>query len=670
MPTKNKTFRLTRAYSIVSLIGILIVAFIMAYFYRSVAVSALMESQSENNVALTRALANSVWDDYGGFIASASSLSESELHHHPALANLRDVFAQKMDGLRVLKINIFDRSGLTIFSTEAAQIGESRSSYPGFIAALNGDVVSDIAFKKEFKTFDVVMKDRYLVYSYIPIRHGAGQPVVAVFELYTDITDVMGDIKITEYKIIALVSSLMLILYIFLLYFVRRADNTIKNYEKENFETQQERFQFLALHDNLTGLPKRRLLVDLLEQTIQRTQARNQPLMVLHLDIDRLKLINDKLGYEAGNQVILEVINRASMVTSDHSIRGRVGGDELVFVIESIPYIDTDPLASRLISQVSKPFVINDAEVTLTISLGIALYIDDSYDAAHLLKDAEAAMLRAKELGRNRYAYYTEELNIRAVERFDLEHGLRTALANNEFEVFYQAKINTRSGRVAGAEALLRWRRSGGDIVFPDVFIPALEDMGLIIPVGAWVLRSACQQCKTWHEQGYADMHVSVNISMRQFQSDSLISDIQSALTESGLAAEYLELELTESLLASDANRTIHLLHELKKMGLYLSIDDFGTGYSSLSYLMHFPVDCLKIDRAFVRDATINNDHANLTRMIVSMAKNLHLKTVAEGIETDEHRVFLSELECDEMQGYFFSKPIPSNQFRQYLEAQ
>jgi diguanylate cyclase (GGDEF)-like protein len=669
LPGPRRSFRLTRAYSIVSLLGILVVAFVMAYFYGYVARTALKTVQNEANADLTQVFAQSVWDQYDDFVDSAPSLSAAELAAHPKSAELDRDIRLKMEGLRVVKVKIYDRTGVTVYSTETKQIGESRADNPGFQGGLRGEVVSEIVFRDKFNAFDSVIENRDLLSSYIPLRYGPGKEVVAVFELYSDITTLLGEIRKTEYKIMALVAGLMLALYFFLLIYVRRADGIIRQLEEEERALQQERIRYLAQHDQLTGLPNRILLVNLLNQALQRSRLTQSSLGVLYLDIDRFKLINDNLGHEAGNQVLLELVSRAAGIAGERAILGRIGGDELVLVQENLSAQGADVLAARLIARLSEPFHLGGSEVPVTVSIGITLFPDDNHDAEHLLKDAEAAMKRAKELGRNRYAFYTEELNARAVERFELEHGLHKALANREFELYYQPRVAAGSGRVLGAEALLRWRREDGSIVSPALFVPILEEMGLIVPVGTWVLQTACGQCRAWRDGGHPDLRVSVNLSVKQFHDAGLATDIRNALLETGLPADALELELTESVLAEDAENTASLLSELKAIGLHLAIDDFGTGYSSLSYLMHFPIDCLKVDQSFVRDAIHNSDHASLTRTIVAMARSLHMKTVAEGVETEAHRDFIQGLACDELQGYYFSRPLPAAQFQDYLRA-
>lgn len=664
-----RVFRLTQAYSLVSFIGILIVAIVIAFFYRTVAVDALMNMQDKSNIDLTRVYANSIWDKYSSFFNRLSTLAPDQLIAQPEIELLTDDVQLLMRGMRVFKVKIYSLNGITIFSTESKQIAEDQSSNPGFQRALQGEVVSNIVFRDMFNSFDKTLGETDHLASYIPVYYGPHNSMVGVFELYSDITTLIGEVKQTEYTIVALVISLMLVLYAFLLVYVRRADGIIKQHEIAERTLRKERMLFISQHDQLTGIPNRNFLLTLLNQAISRARISHRQLAVFYLDIDRFKLLNDNLGHEAGDHILLVMISRLQEINGEQNIIARIGGDELVLVSESTRTHFADSLARRILHKLSEPIAVAGVEVTLTVSIGITLFKDDKNDADHLLKNAEAAMLRTKQLGRNRYTFYTEELNAIAGERFEMERGLHKALANHEFELLYQPRVDANSAQVIGAEALLRWRRKDGNVVSPVLFIPILEEMGLIIAVGKWALRNACKQCRAWQEMGYADLRISVNLSVRQFHADSFVADVSSALHDSGLDASHLELEVTESLLIEDFAGTAKLLNELKDIGVHLSIDDFGTGYSSLSYLMHFPVDCLKIDRAFVRDAITNTSHANLTRTIVAMAKSLHLKTVAEGVETQQQREFLQELDCNELQGDLFSRPLDAGKFLEYLAA-
>lgn len=666
--TIHSHYPLTRTYSLTSLAGIALVAILLAYFYRTHAVDALQRLETEANVTLAQVFANSVWGKYGEFVSEAATLSRKQLIDHPDVAGLREDVLLTMGGLRIVKIKIYDRTGLTVFSTEGAQIGEWKGDNEGFRRALAGDTISDIVYRDQFNAFDQIIEDRDLLSSYVPVRYGTGE-TVAVFELYSDLTPLLREIEHTEYTVVAGVSGLMFALFLFLLFFVRRADTLIKDHEKQESEIQQERIRYLAQHDQLTGLPNRVLFIKLLNQALQRAQLARTDLAILFLDIDRFKLINDNLGQEAGNQVLLDLISRIGQEVGGRRIIGRMGGDEFTLILDNIQKDSVDSLVSQLSSRLSRPYSITGTNINVTVSMGITLFPDDNHDAEHLIKDAEAAMLKAKELGRNRYTFFTADLNAHAIARFDLEHGLHKATSNQEFELHYQPRVDAKTGMVLGVEALLRWRREHGTFTSPALFIPLLEEMGLIVPVGAWVLRTACRQCKQWQDRGFRDLKISVNLSMRQFRSDQLLTDVRQALVESGLAAEHLELELTESTLADSTGSALKSMRVLKELGVHLSIDDFGTGYSSLSYLMNYPIDYLKIDQSFVRDVPSNPEHANLARAIASMAKSLNMKIVAEGVENEAHRSFLTEIDCDELQGYFFSRPLSAEQLPLYLKS-
>ena len=666
-PSTLRPFRLTRAYSLASLLGILGVAVVMALFYRQVAVNALMDVQNEANADLTRAFADAIWDRYAPFFATAASLDRNALTAHQETMDLREELRLRTRGMRVVKIKIYNLAGLTLFSTDPSQIGESKADNPGFRGARAGEIVSNITFRDRFDAFDRVLENRDLLSSYLPVRRGDQPHVVGVFELYTDITTLLARIHRTELTIVALIATLMLALYLFLLVFVRRADGVIRRHEADQLARQQERIQYLSQHDTLTGMPNRKGLLGLLEPMLQRTRGMHAPVAVVYIDLDRFKLINDHLGHEAGDRILIEIAGRISLFAKPRDIVGRIGGDEFVLVAEDTPAAAAQALARKLTGELGEPFRPQSTDIGMSVSVGIALSPDG--DADQLLKHAEAAMLRAKELGRNRYAFFTDELNARELERFELERGLRAAVTNREFELHFQPRVDTASGRTVGAEALLRWRRADGELLLPAVFVPLLEEMDLIGAVGRWVLGEACRQCRAWQQAGRGDLSVSVNLSIVQLRSKELLGQVRGALLASGLAPGSLELELSESMLVTENSAARQLFADLRKLGVHLSIDDFGTGYSSLSYLMHFPIDCLKIDRAFIRDAVASSESATLTRTIVSLAKSLNLRTVAEGVETAAHRDFLAQLGCNELQGYLFSEPLSAGDFVRFLDS-
>lgn len=662
----KKKFRLTRAFSIVSFLGIIIVAIIMTHIHRSVSFDSLLKVQNEANLDLTRAFSNSIWSKYIDFFDRSSSIPKDQIIFQSEIGQLEKDLKRQMRGVRVVKIKVYNKNGLTVFSTDPSQIGEDKSKNPGFIGALNGKVKNEISFRDEFNAFDMVIEDRNLLSSYIPVHFGPKNEVVAVFELYSDITSLLNEIDDAELKTVALGSFLMLILYAFLLIYVRRADLVIKKHENEERQLQEEKIKYISENDPLTGLPNRRSLITQIDKLFGRIKYNKSKISLFYIDINRFKLINDSLGQELADQVLLEVVSRLSKTVRNNSLIGRAGPDEFLIAVENITERDIESILHRIIHSLTEPYSIESSVANLAISIGIVNFPDDASDAISALKSSEAAVLRAKELGKNRYAYFTNDLNRRAVERFELENALSLALDKNQFEIFYQPRVN-KNGKPVSAEALIRWRRDDGQLISPALFINVLEDTELIVPVGYWVLVNACKECLKWQEQGFSNLKVSVNLSIRQFLNGSIIDDIRKALLESGLDAGSLELELTESLFAENPEHTLSILNEIKSFGIDISLDDFGTGYSSLSYLRKFPIDCLKIDQSFVNDITSNKDQSNLTKAIINMAKALDMTTVAEGVEEKEQYEHLIELKTDELQGYYFSRPLSAKDFIKFL---
>ena len=665
-PSKKK-FRLTRAFSIVSFVGIIVVAIIMTQIHRSVSFDSLLKVQNEANIDLTRAFSNSIWKKYVDFFDRSSSIPKEEIINQPEIPALENDLKSQMRGIRVVKIKVYNKNGLTVFSTDPSQIGEDKSKNPGFLGALNGEVKNEISFRDKFNAFDMVIEDRNLLASYIPIRFGPKDEVVAVFELYSDITSLLDEISESELKTVALGSFMMLVLYAFLLIYVRRADLVIKRHENEERQLQEERIKYITENDPLTGLPNRNSLISQIDKLFIRSQHNKSTVTLFYIDIDRFKLINDNLGHDMGDKVLLEIVNRLSESVRNPSIIGRVGPDEFLLAIDNSTERSIETILSRLIHSLTEPFTYESSVANLAVSIGIVNFPGDASDAVNAIKCGEAAVIRAKELGKNRFAYFTDDLNKKAMERFELENALSSALEKKQFEIFYQPRVDL-SGKVVGAEALIRWRRDDGQLISPALFINTLEDTELIVPVGYWVLVNACQECLKWHENGFSDLKVSVNLSMQQFSSGTMIEDIRKALLESGLDAEYLELELTESLFAENPDETLLILKAIKAFGIHISLDDFGTGYSSLSYLRKFPIDCLKIDQSFVKDITTNQDQANLTESIINMAKALDMTTVAEGVEEKDQLECLIKLDVDELQGFFFSRPLSGHDFMDYLK--
>ena len=434
-----------------------------------------------------------------------------------------------------------------------------------------------------------------------------------------------------------------------------------KQYEHE--------LRHMASHDVLTGLANRSLLMDRLDQALALAHRTGHQVAILFIDLDRFKTINDSLGHEAGDHVIIEAGRRLSSMVREGDTVARLGGDEFVVLMPDLEDADgAAVLSAKLLEALLLPMNVLGHEFSPIGSIGISIYPRDGVDSNALLKNADAAMYRAKELGRGNFQFYTEEMNARTLDRLCMESGLRRALERHEFELHYQPQIDLATGEQVGVEALLRWNPPGGEPVGPAEFIPIAEETGLIVQIGAWVLRAACEQIVAWRKAGLPSMTVAVNLSARQFHQQNLVQLVGQILAETGCDAAQLELEITESVVMADPAGATATLQELSDMGVSLSIDDFGTGHSSLSYLKRFPIHALKIDRSFVRDLTTDADDAAIVCAVIALAHTMQLKVIAEGVETEEQLAFLREHRCDQFQGYFYSPPVSAERLRNAIE--
>lgn len=432
----------------------------------------------------------------------------------------------------------------------------------------------------------------------------------------------------------------------------------------------EERIEYLAYHDGLTALPNRVLFNELLSHGLNKARRTGKTLAVLFIDLDRFKNINDTLGHEAGDMLLQEIGQRLMSCLRKSDTVARLGGDEFVVLLEEInDTYHVTTVAGKILSSVLKPITLMGQEFRVTASIGISIYPDDGQDEQSLMKNADIALYRAKEEGKNNYQLYSEKMNAYSFQRLALESSLRRALERDEFLLHYQAKIDLHTGKVSGMEALIRWQHPDLGMVSPAQFIPLAEETGLIIPIGKWVLRTACHQNKLWQAQGLQPLRISVNLSARQFSDENLVQDISDILQETDLSADYLELEITESMVMRDPEKAVRLLTTLKEMGIRLAIDDFGVGYSSLATIKRFPVDTIKVDRSFIRDIPEDTEDKALTEAIIAMGKTLSLNVVAEGVETQEQYDFLREKACDEFQGFYFSKPLEKDKFAELLRT-
>ncbi len=444
-----------------------------------------------------------------------------------------------------------------------------------------------------------------------------------------------------------------------------------KDQDMEDSKRARQQLDYMAHFDELTNLPNKTLLKDRVLQAISHAQRNNCKIGMLFLDLDNFKVVNDTIGHSLGDLLLKNVAQRLVLCLRDGDTAARFGGDEFVIMLPDLSEIqDAATVAAKILDAVTAPFDIHQHEVFVRFSIGISIYPDNSLHLDGLLADADAAMYHAKKLGKNNYQFFTPTMNSSAQNYMRLEKHLRRALEQQELALYYQPQVDVASGAIIGMEALVRWFNPELGVVSPSDFIPFAEETGLIVPIGSWVLKTACTQAELWRQNGMP-FRVSVNLSSRQFHHlhsqqaqnrHPLLEAVLAALDETGLPADLLELEITEGILMQHLDSTMEVLTSLKNLGVRLSVDDFGTGYSSLSYLKRFPIDMLKIDKSFVNDISTDPSDRAIVAAIVAMAQQLKLEVVAEGVETLEQMDFLRELRCQYVQGYYFSKPLPAEE--------
>ncbi len=443
----------------------------------------------------------------------------------------------------------------------------------------------------------------------------------------------------------------------------------LENFDRADEKSRaDERIEYLASHDSLTGLPNREMFSGLLRHSIETAQRHARKLAVLFIDLDRFKVINDSLGHDAGDMLLVEVSHRLRGALRASDVVARLGGDEFVVVLEeATERHDVERIAGDLLAVLSQPLQLSGHECHTTASIGIAMYPADGDDAQALTKNADMAMYLAKEDGKNGFRFFSRDVKVQSIERLTLEAALRRALEREQFSLHYQPKIDMTSGQITGVEALLRWEHPDLGNVSPMQFIPLAEEIGLIVPIGRWVLKEACAQNMAWQRRGLRPVSMAVNLSPRQFADAHLLRDVDEALLASGMSPVLLQLEVTESMVMRNVARAIRVLDAIQSRGIRLAIDDFGTGYSSMSLMKQFPIDTIKIDRSFVRDLAEDPEDQAIAQAIISMGKALGMTVVAEGVETSEQQEFLRSHACDEMQGYLFSRPLPARDLAELL---
>ncbi len=662
-------FRLTRYFSLTSLVGIVAVTACLFWIYRELTQRHLVEHESRANAALTQAFTNVVWGRYRGFVLDPAARSRETLLADPALPLLRADVRATMSGLQIAKIKIYNLDGLTVFSTDEKQIGEDKSSNAGFRQAKAGEVVSHITFREKFDAFEGVLSNRNLIASYLPARASADAPIEGVFEVYSDVTDLLHSQTRAQWQVAGIVMTLLSTLYLFLFLVVRKADRIISQQEHER-GVKEELVRHQAYHDALTGLPNRAYFAERLSETIALAARADQPCALMFVDLDRFKIVNDSLGHAAGDTLLKVTSDRIQGCLRKNDLLFRMGGDEFTIILPQLSTPeDAAFIARRIQEAVATPVAMHGSELIVGVTVGIALYPGDGDNAEALLKNADAAMYSAKESGRGRHAFYRAAMNQRASQRLGLELALKQGFRDGEFTLHYQPRVDAGQRRIVALEALLRWDSKARGLVLPGEFIAVLEETGMMIIVGEWVLRSACAQMGTWRAAGMAPLPVSVNVSFVQFQHSGFVNMVQRVLCETGAPPELIELELTESLLMDNVQQACTTIAALKALGLKIAIDDFGVGHSSLNHLRQFDVDHLKIDRSFVADMAGNPRDRAVVVAIIDLANALGIAVVAKGVETEAQATFFSAAHCAELQGFLFCRPLPADQLERHVRA-
>ncbi|MFO1330133.1 MAG: EAL domain-containing protein [Rubrivivax sp.] len=659
----RRPFRLTRYFLATGLVGIAIVTACLIGIYRELALRHLIGHEARSNVDLTRAFGNHIWTPYRDLVLTAHGRPREALMADPRLKALREETLLMMKGLQVVKIKIYDGHGLTVFSTDERQIGEDKSANPAYRRALAGEVVSDITFRDRFDAAEGTISNRNLIFSYIPVRATPEGAPEAVAEVYSDVTELLARQRRAEWQVVALVVALLSALYVFLYLMMRKADHIIQRQDADR-AAQEAAIRHQAHHDALTGLPNRACFAQRLDESLQQALRHQRTAALLFIDLDRFKTVNDSLGHNAGDQLLQTVAERIRAALRHGDLLFRMGGDEFTVILPELSAPeDAALLARRIVAAVSVPAQLVGLEVTVGATIGIAVYPGDGDSADVLVKNADAAMYAAKASGRGTHAFYRAEMNERALRRLGLEAELQRAFRDGQFVLHYQPRVHTDTRRVVAVEALLRWTSPARGLVPAQDFIGVLEDSGLMLVVGEWVLHQACAQAKRWAAEGHGALRVSVNVSARQFQSIHFVDTMQRVLAETGAQPAQLELEVTEALLLADPEHARQTLLALRDLGVRTTIDGFGSGDSSLNVLRRFTVDSIKLHHNLAGDGPVTDpkDRA-VASAIVGLARALGIAVVAEGVETEAQAAFFAGVQCDELQGYRLAEPRAAEQ--------
>lgn len=667
MSRSRRPFRLTRNFSLAALAGAAVLAYGLVTFDRHQSFAQLLEHATRSNTAVVHAFIGANVSRYAGLVTGSPSLTRRDLLRREEMRGLRESADRLRDQGHVARIELLTTSGTIVFSSDTARIGLKRGGEAGFAAARDGAGTSELLPAERARLIAGGPGERVLVGTFVPVRASETSPVTAVAEVVADVTPLVTRLESAQRDKLVWAAAGLLVIYALLLILVRRAERILRRQELERVAS-EERVRHHTYHDRLTGLPNRDSLMERLDEAVKLYGLADRMFALLLVDLDRLNTIREGLGQEAGNEVVGTVARRMRQGLREGDVVFRVGAGEFALLLEDVVNPgDAACAARRVIEACAQPISVGKHEVSTAGSVGITVFPDDDRVPERLVRNADAAMHRAKESGRGRYEFYTPEMNLRAVERLELESALQRALGGREFTLYFQPRVDAVSHEIVAVEALLRWRHPTLGLLSPDRFMPLLEDTGLILPAGEWVLQQACRQVMAWRDGGHPALRGSVNVSPEQFRSATLVAAIRRALEETKLPPEALELEISESLLVESADEAVKLLDELHRVGVRLSIDDFGAGYTSLSYLKRFPVDFLKLDRGLIRALPESEKDRAIVSAVADMANALGIGLVAEGVERQPQAEFLARHRCHELQGNLYGRPVPAEELELLL---
>ncbi|MEW6645957.1 MAG: EAL domain-containing protein [Pseudomonadota bacterium] len=686
--TDKRMFNLTRYFSTLSLFLVLTAGVVLGSHFHRFSTHHLLSQAEHDNVALARFVHNALRQDFAT-VADMAAATPTEERLQTRAAVLLPAVRSLLKDSDVIKVKVYNREGLTVFSTDPANVGENVADKPGFQAAIRGDVSSALHSRDVFHAHDGARANIDFIASYVTMRGDSGD-IYGVFEIYRDVTPLVRRVNTTLWQVAIAATIALTLLYLLQLLVVRRAQGILRRQaealENANLELDrrvqertaaleaeiserrhaEKRLDHLAYHDALTGLPNRLMFKEHLTRGLMRAVRGQTRLAVLFIDLDRFKDVNDTLGHSIGDELLVAVTRRIKTCVRTSDTLARQGGDEFICILEGIHHADEAAAVShKLLDLFRHPFIIGDHQLYLTASIGISIAPDDGDDVDFLVRNADAAMYHAKANGRNRYHFYTAAMTEEAQARVRIETLLRQAIDSPELATYFQPKVDISSGQLVGSEALLRWHSGELGCIPPGRFIPLAEECGLIVELGAWVLRAACRQLATWDAAGFYVPAVSVNLSVKQLERSDFIDQVSSILHETGVSPARIEFEITESIIMS-VDDALTVLHRLRALGVSLSVDDFGTGYSSLTYLKALPIQTIKIDRSFVNGIGINPGDEAIIRAVIELSRSLGFITVAEGVETTHQAQFLRNAGCNLLQGYLYGKAVPADEFTEH----